>query len=170
MYELSWKSHAKKYHCLGCFMANHSEERLKKHDRLYCSHYFCAISVPKIKYTKYIHTDKKFLLPFTIISDLEAINAKSEKTTKSKYTTIKCKQEVCGYSILSSHINNKNLNKHTTHRGKDSLSKFTDDLKSHIEHILNTKQVHPTEEVTESFNKQKRCGVCNSNFMVTLIK
>ena len=67
-------------------------------------------------------------------------------------------------------INNKNLNKHTTHRGKDSLSKFTDDLKSHIEHILNTKQVHPTEEVTESFNKQKRCGVCNSNFMVTLIK
>lgn len=83
-------------------MANHSEERLKKYDRLCCSHYFCAISVPKIKYTKYIHTDK-ILLPFTIISDLEAINTKSEKTTKSKYTTIKCKQEVCGYSIYSSH-------------------------------------------------------------------
>lgn len=139
--------HKGDYSCLGCFNSYRTKEKLIKHDRLCRNPDYCAITFTKEKYKYYKYDIKNFMVPFIIIGDFEAFNVPCKQTKvtneNKSYANIEIHQVACGYSLLTSHTNIINHNKHTVYRGEDCLEKFAYDLKDHVDHILSIKCTLP---------------------------
>ena len=109
-------------------------------------------------------------LPFVIYADLECLlekmstcinNPNESSTTKiNKHTS-------SGYSIFTHCSFDKSKNKLNYYRGKDSMKKFSKDLKEHASKIINyekKKMIPLTTEEKIYHNKQKICYICKNEF------
>ena len=66
------------YYCLNCFHSYRTNNRLKKHERLWGKHDYCHVKMPEEdnRILKYNYGEKSLQAPFIIIADLECILTK----------------------------------------------------------------------------------------------
>ena len=107
---------------------------------------------------------------FVICADLEClilkINACDNDPNKS-YATAKALHKPSGYSLVTCCSYDKSKIEQTYYRGKDCMKKFCDDLKEHVNRIINfeMKLMTPlTDEEKESHENQQLCYICEKEF------
>ena len=107
---------------------------------------------------------------FVICADLEflllKINTCDNDPNKS-YTIAKATHKPSGYSLVTCCSFDKSENEQTYYRGKDCMKKFCDDLKKHVNRIINfeMKPMTPiTDKEEESHENQQLCHICEKEF------
>ena len=81
--------------------------------------------------------------PFIIYADLECLLVKMsscENTPIKSYTEKKALHIPCGYSILTCYSFDKTLNEQKYYRGKDCIEKFSVELRSIFNKLINYEQ------------------------------
>ena len=77
-------NHHGDFYCLNCFHLYHTQNKLKKHERVCNNHDYCNVDMPKEhKKIKYLPGEKSLKVPFIIYADLECLLKKCDlaKTT-----------------------------------------------------------------------------------------
>ena len=94
------------------------------------------------------------------------INTCDNDLNKS-YTTAKALHKPSGYSLVKYCSFDKSKNEQTYYRGKNCMKKFCDDLKEHVNRIINF-EMKPmtllTDEEKESFENLQLCHICEKEF------
>ena len=83
------------------------------------------------------------------------------------YTTAKALHKPSGYSLVTCCSIDKSKNEQTYYRGKNCLKTFCDDLKEHVNRIINfeMKPMTPlSAEEKESYENQRLCHICEKEF------
>ena len=107
---------------------------------------------------------------FVICADLECLLLKintCDNNPNKSYTIAKALHKPSGYSLVTCCSFDKSENKQTYYRGKDCMEKFCDDLKEHVNRIINfeMKPMTPlTDEEKESYENQQLCHICEKEF------
>ena len=160
------------FYCLNCFHSYRTENKLEAHKKICENHDYCHVEMPTKNNSiiKYNHGEKSMKLPFVIYADLECllekmstcINIPNESsTTKINKHTPSC------YSIITHCSFDKSKNKLNYYRGKESMKKFSKDLREHVSKIINyekKKMIPLTTEEKIYHNKQKICYICKKEF------
>ena len=94
------------YYCLNCFHSYHTNNILKKHERLFGKHDYCRVKMPEEnnKILKYNRREKLLKAPFIIIADLECILPKissCHNNPEKSYTEKKAKYEPSDYTWIT---------------------------------------------------------------------
>ena len=152
------------------FRSYRTENKLEAHKKICENHDYCHIEMPtkNNNIIKYNHGEKSMKLPFVIYTDLECLlekmstcinNPNESSTTKiSKHTT-------SGYSIFTHCSFDKSKNKlNYYNRDKDSMKKFSKDLREHVSKIINYEKKKMIPLATEEKKKQKICYICKKEF------
>ena len=73
----------KNFYCLNCFHSFNTQEKLKKHEKVYKDHNYCYVEMPNEDYKilKYNHGEKLMKVPFVIYAYLECLLWTHIKTT-----------------------------------------------------------------------------------------
>ena len=84
------------YYCLNCFHSYHTNNKIKRHEKLCNKHDYCHVEMPKedSKILKYNHEEKSLKALFIIIADLECILPKissRQNNPEKSYTERKAK-------------------------------------------------------------------------------
>ena len=110
--------------------------------------------------------------PFIIYADLECLLIKmsscENKPIKS-YTEKKALHIPCGYSILTCCSFDKTLNEQKYYRGKDCIEKFSVELRSIFDKLINYEQkamIPLTYNEKVLHEKHKVCFLCEKEFCV----
>ena len=66
------------FYFLNCFQSYTTENKLKKHEKVYENHDYCYVEMPEEynKILKYNEREKSIRLPFIIVADLECLHEK----------------------------------------------------------------------------------------------
>ena len=152
------------------FRSYRTENKLEAHKKICENHDYCHVEMPteNNNIIKYNHGEKSMKLPFVIYTDLECLlekmstcinNPNESSTTKiSKHTT-------SGYSIFTHCSFDKSKNKlNYYNRDKDSMKKFSKDLREHVSKIINYEKKKMIPLATEEKKKQKICYICKKEF------
>ena len=94
------------------------------------------------------------------------INTCDNDLNKS-YTTAKALHKPSGYSLVKYCSFDKSKNEQTYFRGKNCMKKFCDDLKEHVNRIINFEMkpmTRLTDEEKESYENQQLCHMCEKEF------
>ena len=160
------------FYCLNCFYSYSTENRLKKHEKICYDYKFCFLKMPdddnSILKSK---PEKKSLKhAFVICADLGClllkINTCDNNLNKSD-TIAKALHKPSGYSLVTCCSFDKSENEQTYYRGKDCMKKFCNDLKEHVNRIINFERkpmIALTDEEKESNKNQQLCHICKKEF------
>ena len=165
-------NHNGDFYCLNCFHSYRTKSKLKNHKEICKNHDFCHLKMPDVDNNILESKPGKKSLkhPFIIYADLECLllkmNTCNNNPNKS-YTTAKALHKPSGYSLLTSCSFDKSKNKQTYYRKRDCMKTFCNDLKEHVNRIINyeTKPMDLlTEEEKESYKNQQLCHICDKEF------
>ena len=155
------------FYCLNCFQSYTTENKLKKHKKVYEDHDCCYVEMPEKdnKILKYNYGEKSMKVPFIIYADLESLlekmNTCHNNPEKSSTTKIN-KHTLSGYSLFTHCSFDTTKNKLDYYRVKNCMKNFSLDLKEHATKIINyeKKEMIPlTEEEKNWHNIQKVCHI-----------
>ena len=160
------------FYCLNCFQSYTTENKLKKHKKVFENHDYCYVEMPEEdnKILKYNQGEKSMKVPFIIYADLESLLEKMntchnnpEKSSTTKIT----KHISSGYSLFTHCSFDPTKNKLDYYRGKNCMKNFCLDLREHATQIINyeKKEMIPlTKKEEKKHNKQKVCHICKKRF------
>ena len=157
------------FYCLNCFHSFKTKDKLKQHENECKDHDYCHVEMPNEnnKILKYNPGEKGVRVQFITYADLECLLEKisschynPKKSSKTKIN----KHKASGYSLFTHSSFDARKNKLSHYRGQDNMKKFCEDLKKHVERIINCekkKEMIPlTDEENESYLKQEVCHIC----------
>ena len=135
-------NHNLDFYCLNCFHSYHTDNKLKKHEKVCNKHDYCYPEMPN-EYNntlEYNHGEKSFKVPFIIYFDLESLLPKMrscQNNPEKSYTERKAKHEPSGYlwSLICSF--NATKNRHDFCRERDCIKKFCKYSKELAMEIIN---------------------------------
>ena len=138
-------THNGDFYCLNCFHSYRTHEKLKKHEKLCEDNDFCSLKLPNgdNKYISSTSGKNTLKIPFIIYAGLECFLFKMdscENQSISSYTEKEALLIPCGYSILTYYSFDKTKNEHIYYRGEDCMQKFSKDLRSIFNKLINYKQ------------------------------
>ena len=165
-------NHKEDFYCLNCFHSYRTENKLEAHKKICENHDYCHVEMPtkNNNIIKYNHGEKSMKLPFVIYANLEFLLEKMStciNNPNESSTTKINKHTPSGYSIFTHCSFDKSKNKLNYYRGKDSMKKFSKDLREHVSKIINyekKKMIPLTTEEKIYHNKQKMCYICKKEF------
>ena len=160
------------FYFLNCFHSYSTENKLRKHEKICCDHKFSFLKMPDPdnNILKSKPGKKSLKHAFVICADLECLLLKintCDNNPNKSYTIAKALHKPSGYSLVTCCSFDKSENKQTYYRGKDCMEKFCDDLKEHVNRIINfeMKPMTPlTDEEKESYENQQLCHICEKEF------
>ena len=122
------------------------------------------------KILKYNHGEKSMKVPFVICFDFECLPEKinichndPEKSSATKTN----KHTPSGYSMFICTSFDAKKNKLDCYRGEDCMKKFCEDLKKHVERMINyeKKEMIPlTKKEQKMHDETKACHICEERF------
>ena len=159
-------NHVRDFYCLNCFRSYTTEKKLKKHERICKDHDFFHVKIPNEnnKILKYNPEEKTLKVPFIIYADLECI---CQNSLEKSYTEKKVKNKPSGYARVTCSPFDNSKTEWTHYRGKDCIERFCKDLRDQAMKIINhekKKEIIPTNEEKESYEKQRICYICEKEF------
>ena len=164
--------HERDFYCLNCFCSYRTENKLRKHKKVYENHDYCYVEIPEEdnKISKCNHGETSMKVTFTIYVDLESLlekmNTCHNNPEKSATNKIR-KHTPSGYSLFTHCSFDTTKNKFDFYRGKNCMKNFCLDLRKHTTKIINyvKKEMIPLAKKEEKMdNKQKVCYICKKRF------
>ena len=154
-------NHKEDFHCLNCFCAYSTKNKLEAHKKIYENHYYCHAEMPtKDNNTiKYNQGEKSIKLPFVVYADLECLLEKiitCQNNPNESSTTEINKHTPSGYSLFTHCSFDKSKNKLNHYIGNDCMKK-------HATKIINyekKKMIPLTTEEKIHYNEQEICYIC----------
>ena len=154
-------NHKEDFHCLNCFCAYSTKNKLEAHKKIYENHYYCHAEMPtKDNNTiKYNEGEKSIKLPFVVYADLECLLEKiitCQNNPNESSTTEINKHAPSGYSLFTHCSFDKSKNKLNHYIGNDCMKK-------HATKIINyekKKMIPLTTEEKIHYNEQEICYIC----------
>ena len=130
------------FYCLNCFQSYTTENKLKKHKKVFEDHDYCYEEIPE-EYNiilKYSEGEKSMRVPFITYAELECllekINTCHNNPEKSSTTKIN-KPTPSGYSLFTHCSFDETKSKLDHYRGKSFMKNFCLDLREHATKIIN---------------------------------
>ena len=171
-------NHKEDFHCLNCFCAYSTRNKLEEHKKICENHNYCNVEMPNEinKIIKYNQVEKSIKLRFIIYADLECLLEKMStcyNNPEESSTTEINKHTSSGYSLFTHCSFDKTKSKLDCYRGKDCMKKFCKDLREHATKIINyeKKKMKPLTTKEEiHHNKQKICCICQKKFDIKVKK
>ena len=162
------------FYCLNCFHSYSTENRLKEHEKICYDHKFCLLKIPDEdnNILKSKPGRKSLKHAFVICADLECLLLKMntcDNNPNKSYTIAKALHEPSGYSLVVCCSFDKSENEQTYYRGRDCMKKFCEDLKEHVNRIINfeMKPMIPlTDEEKASYENQQVRHICKKEFCI----
>ena len=169
-------NHKEDFYCLNCFHSYRAENKLEAHKKICENHDYYHVEMPtkNNNIIKYNNGEKSMKLPFVIYADLECLLEKMStciNNPNESSTTKINKHTPSGYSIFTHCSFDKSKNKLNYYRGKDSMKKFSKDLREHVSKIINyekKKMILLTTEGKIYHNKQKICYICKKKLIIMI--
>ena len=160
------------FYCLNCSHSYTTKKKLKKHGRICRNHEFCYVKMPdeNNKILKYNPGEKSLKQSFIMCVDIECLLEKKDtcqNNPEKSYTEKKAKHTPSGYSLVTCCSFDKSKNERKYCRGKDCMEKLCNDFRDKAMKIIiyEKKEVIPlTNEVKESYEKQKNCYIYEKEF------
>ena len=130
------------FYCLIFFQSYNTENKLKKHKKVYENHDYSYVEIPEEdnKILKYNQGEKSMKVPFIIYADLESLLEKMntchnnpEKSSKTKIN----KRTPSDYSFFTQCSFDTTKNKLDYYRGKNCMRNFCLNLREHVTKIIN---------------------------------
>ena len=152
------------------FRSYRTENKLEAHKKICENHDYCHVEMPtkNNNIIKYNHGEKSMKLPFVIYTDLECLLEKMSNCINNpneSSTTKIGKHTPSGYSLFTHCSFDKSKNKlNYYNRDKDSMKKFSKDLREHVSKIINYEKKKMIPLTTEEKKKQKICYICKKEF------
>ena len=155
-----------------CFCAYSTRNKLEEHKKIWENNKYCNVEMPtKDNNTiEYNQREKSIKLPFVIYADLECLLEKistCQNNPNESSTTEINKHTPSGYSLFTHCSFDKSKNKLDYYRGKDSMKKFSKDLRTHATKIINyekKKMIPLTIKEKIHYNEQEICYICKKEF------
>ena len=122
------------FYCLGCLHSFRTDNKLKKHKRLFNSHDYCHVDMPTDDNNTLKHNpgEKSLRLAWLNYVDFECLIVKKQSCQNNPedfYNEKEVIHEAFGYSLDLVSSFNSNHNKHSFNGGRASIKKFCEDLK-----------------------------------------
>ena len=135
-------THKEDFYCLNCFHSYRTRNKLESHKKICENHNYCNVEMPtkNNNIIKYNQGKKSIKLPFVVYADLECLLEKMstcQNNPNESSTTEINKHTPSGYSIFTHCSFDQSKNKLDHYRGKDSMKKFSKDLREHTMKIIN---------------------------------
>ena len=135
-------THKEDFYCLNCFHSYRTRNKLESHKKICENHNYCNVEMPtkNNNIIKYNQGKKSIKLPFVVYADLECLLEKMstcQNNPNESSTTEINKHTPSGYSIFTHCSFDQSKNKLDHYRGKDSMKKFSKDLREHAMKIIN---------------------------------
>ena len=152
-------NHNEDFYCLNCFHSHTTENKLRKHEKIWNEHDFCYLKMPNEdnKILIYIPGEKSLKVPFINYADLECLLQKiksCQNNPEKSYTEKKAVHRPSGYSLITCCSFDKSENERKYYRGIDCMKIFCNDLKDQANKIINyeKKEMIPlTDKEKESY-------------------
>ena len=104
------------FYCLNCFQSYTTENKLKKHKKVWENHDYCYVEIPEEdnKILKYNQGEKSIKVPFIIYADLESllekINTCRNNPKKSSTTEINKHAPSVSHCLHNVHLIQQKIN------------------------------------------------------------
>ena len=156
------------FYCLNCFHSYHTNNKLKKHERVCNNQNYRHADMPEEdkNILKYTPGEKSLKVPFTIYADLKYLLKKEQScqnNRKNSYTERKARHKRSGYSWSSVCLFDKRKKSRKFYRRKDCIEKFCEDVKELAIEKSNyrEKEMIPlTDKEITFYEEQKVCHIC----------
>ena len=127
--------------CKNCMLSYHTENALKKHERLCLNHNHCEIVMPTRdkNILEFNSNEKSLHMPHVIYADLEAILKKNQSCQPNPENSYEEKKNVhipCSYALRMVRTYDEDLI--SSYRGKDCTQRFAKALKIMAKIIIDT--------------------------------
>ena len=160
------------FYCRNCLNSFRTENKRDIHIKVCLDNDYCKVEMPNQfnNKMKYFEGQKAMRSAFVIYADTECILQKIEtdkKDSSKPYTQEINKHVGCGYSMFLKFAHGDLEDDRRVYRGKDSMSKFCEDLRKLVMRAINYPQkemIELTKKELKSHNKSKKCHICFSSF------
>ena len=141
---LRWitSNHNGDFYCLNCFHSYSTDNKFKKHEKLYNEPDYCYSEMPS-EYSntlEYNHWEKSLKVAFIIYIDLEClleIIRSCINNPKKSYTERKAKQKLSGRATTLKCSFDATKNKYDYYRERDCIKKLCKKLKDRAIELIN---------------------------------
>ena len=136
LFRVITSNHKEDFYCLNCFHLFRTENKLKKHKKVYENHDYCYVEMPEKdnKILKYNQGEKSMKFSLIICADLEVllekVNSCHNDPEKSPATKIN-NYAPSGYSLFTPCSFDTTKNKLDYYRSKNCMKNFCPDLVEH---------------------------------------
>ena len=159
------------FYCLNCFRSYNTENKLKKHKKVFENHDYCYVEMPEKynKILKYNQGERSIKSPHIIYADLECLLEKTNTchNNPEKSSTIKINKHVpSGYSLFTHCSFDTTKNKLDYYRGKNCMKNFCLDLREHVTKIINYKK----KEMIPLTKKEEHKSIISEKFVIYVKK
>ena len=171
--------HEADFYCLNCFQSYTTENKFKKHIKVYENHNYCYVEMSEKdnKILKYNQGEKSMMVAFIIYADLESLLEKMNicHNSPEKLSTTKISKDTpSGYSLFTQCSFDTTKIKLDYYRGKNCMKSFCLDLREHATKIVNyeKKEMIPFRKKEKRAHRtSKRCYICKKGLvLMTTIK
>ena len=142
------------FYCLICFQSYTTENKFKKHKKVFEDHNYCYVEMPEKdnKILKYNHGEKSMKVPFIIYAGLESLLQKMNTyNNHEKSSTAKInKHAPSDYSLFTHCSFDATKNKLDYYRCKNCMKNVCLDLREHATKIVSY------EKKNDAINRRRK--------------